>query len=179
MVVAQSNSTDTGPSGDFQQFTEFCLEGWVYPVANQLQVAFGQYESETISQRNIHVGLTAAGKLYMRITSNYSNTYVEIQSDTAVSLNTWTHIACTRDSSAIRLFINGVVQSQTLTGWFSVDVSGYLSRLVLAGRRNEVTRFDIWNGYIDDVRFTKGSDGSGAVRYTTTFTPPINALPLG
>lgn len=177
MIVVQSNATDTGPSGAFAANTEFCLEGWVYPTANKLQTAFGQYDGNSISTRNIHVGLTSGGKAYARITYNYGGTSDEILSDSTVSLNTWTHIACTRNSSAIRLFVNGVLQSATLTGFFTLAFVGDFNRLVLNGRRNETTRFDIWQGYIDDIRFTKGSNGSGACRYTTTFTPPASALP--
>jgi hypothetical protein len=81
-----------------------------------------------------------------------------------VTTSTWYHIAATRQSGTVRLFVNGVLMD-TKTQAGSVDgqnfcIGGYYS-----------TRY-YYDGYIDDLRITKGY-----ARYTANFTPPDAAFP--
>jgi hypothetical protein len=87
-------------------------------------------------------------------------------SSTAISSNTWTHLAVSRSGSTLRMFLGGTqvfsgtnTNSQNSTGVF------YIGR-----------NFDnnaLYIGYIDDLRITKG-----VARYTANFTPPGSAFPL-
>ena len=88
-----------------------------------------------------------------------------ILSTTFPSLNTWHHVAVTRDvSNVIRLFLNGtVVDSDTYTTNFSAN------NLKIGVNRN-VSEY--YHGYLDDLRITKG-----VARYTSNFTPPTAQLP--
>jgi hypothetical protein len=78
---------------------------------------------------------------------------------------TWYHVAVTRASGVIRMFINGVSGTVTTTG----TPSGYtLSQNgVTVGAMS--TPYYL-SGYLDDVRIT-----NGYARYTATFTPPASA----
>jgi hypothetical protein len=86
---------------------------------------------------------------------------------TTPALNTWTHLAATRQSGTIRLFINGTLVS-------SGSVPGYAdaSLPLLIGAANGYTTIWYFDGYIDDIRIT-----NGIARYVATFTPPTAAFP--
>ena len=79
------------------------------------------------------------------------------------------HIALCRSGTATKLFINGTQSGSTYT-----DSSTYLStqsRPVIAGGGLTLGASP-FNGYIDDLRITKG-----VARYTANFVPPIQAFP--
>ena len=82
-----------------------------------------------------------------------------LDSTTPAVTNTWTHVAVTRSSNAVKCFVNGVmVQSGTasdnLTGQYVVIGSYYNTTY-------------IWNGYISNVCLINGT-----ALYTTNFVPP-------
>lgn len=79
--------------------------------------------------------------------------------------NQWTHLAASRSGSTLRLFCNGI---QIYSGSNSVSYS--VANLQM-GRSTGVSAVDL-NGYIDDLRITKGY-----ARYTSNFTPPTSAHP--
>jgi hypothetical protein len=83
-----------------------------------------------------------------------------------LSTTEWTHIALTRtavgSSNTFKIFKNGTeVASQTATGSIARSNAPYF------GIGNSPIFDSYFNGYIDDLRITKG-----IARYTTTFTPP-------
>ena len=79
------------------------------------------------------------------------------------STGTWNHIAVSRSSGTTRLFVNGTVRITTSTalGEFTVDQIGGAS----------INGFTL-NGFLDDVRITKG-----IARYTSDFSVPTAAFP--
>jgi hypothetical protein len=84
----------------------------------------------------------------------------------SLSTATWHHIALTRSGTSTKLFINGTQSGSTYT-----DSTNYPSQGVITiGGRNDDAG-NPFNGYIDDIRITKG-----IARYTTTFTPPTAAF---
>jgi hypothetical protein len=77
----------------------------------------------------------------------------------------WNHIAITRSGSSLRLFFNGVLQGASpYTDNTNYNGSGLLT--VSDGVHGDL------NGYIDDLRITKG-----VARYTSNFTPPAAPFP--
>jgi hypothetical protein len=99
----------------------------------------------------------------------YVNSTNRITSSTAVSTSTWYHIAVTRSGTNTKLFVNGSQEGSTYTD-SNVYVNG-LNRPVL-GADGLTIGTSPFNGYIDDLRITKG-----IARYTSNFTPPTAALP--
>jgi hypothetical protein len=83
----------------------------------------------------------------------------------SLSLNTWTHIAVTRSSGSIRLFINGTQSGSTFSGDDRNFVNA-TSHLIGVDRDG----INSWVGYIDEFRVSKSA------RYTTTFTPSTTAF---
>ncbi len=85
-----------------------------------------------------------------------------------VPLDTWTHLAVTRSGNTFSIFIDGVfIDSASSSPNFSGDI------LIGAQSYYDSTTMDYY-GYMQDMRVTKG-----IARYTSTFTPPTRALPLG
>ena len=93
-----------------------------------------------------------------------SNTGVVV-TPTALTANTWYHIAYVRNGSTCTLYINGVsVGSASVSG--AVDDS---SRVMPIGA--DSTGNCKFFGYLDEIRITKG-----VARYTANFTPPTQAF---
>lgn len=89
-------------------------------------------------------------------------------SSVPVSLNTWTHIAATRNGSDYRIFLDGVLRGSSTT---SRDLSANLSLLI--GSRVAEART---NCYINDLRITNGV--SRAINNSGTWTYPVPTGPL-
>lgn len=82
-----------------------------------------------------------------------------------VSAGAWHHIALSRSSGSTRLFVDG-----TQAGATYADATSYISCPVNIGSSGDL----VWvlNGYIDDLRVTKG-----VARYTANFAVPTEAFP--
>lgn len=101
----------------------------------------------------------------------YINSAYRIESNTLLTDSTWHHIAISRQSGTTRMFIDGTLQTQTWSD--TTNYSGFsLGRPLIGNSSYHVTNasFD-WNGYMSDIRFTKG-----LARYTANFTAPTAAL---
>ena len=85
---------------------------------------------------------------------------------TTWNTGTWYHIAISRSGSTIYGFINGVLSG---TATFSTQFGSSTTPLCIGLNQVDTVYF---NGYVDDVRVTKG-----VARYTATFTPPTAAFP--
>jgi len=138
---------------------DFTVEFWINLAANlvsfakiiQMGTTGDAFTIETQSTTNL---LTV---------TNFTST-VYFYSSTALTTGSWIHVAATRASGTLRLFQNGtLVGSAANTVNFTNSGSG-----VYIGQSSLGTGM---NGYIDDLRITKGY-----ARYTTTFTPPTAAF---
>jgi len=95
-----------------------------------------------------------------------------ITSSQTDSTSTWFHYAIVRSGSTITMYRNGTsVGSATISTAFT-----YARELSIGGNSRAGGGFaagqGAMNGYIDDLRITKG-----VARYTTAFTPPTAAFP--
>jgi hypothetical protein len=83
-----------------------------------------------------------------------------------VTLNAWTHVALTRTSGGtLTIWVNGV------SGGSVSNSSNLTDNALFVGGNSSSPHSSFVNGYIDDLRITKG-----VARYTTTFTPPTKAF---
>ena len=139
---------------------DFTIEMWVYPQSFAVYNTLIEARSVgTASSYGLFIDITT-GKIYW-----YDASGVQLSSS-GLTLNTWAHVAVSRTSGVLKLFIAGVevysaanTNAQNPTGNFVI------------GRNIEASPI-YFNGYIDDLRVTKG-----IARYTTTFTPPTAAFP--
>lgn len=138
---------------------DYTVELWFYPTAWPTDEA-------SLLSKNTSIGF----QLFVTDTGGVGavhNGKVLVTSSGAV-LDTWHHLAFTRDGGTLRLFLNGVqVDSDTVPS--STNSTGG----VVVGRRYEAagTPGHFFSGYIDDARIV-----SGTALYTANFTPPASAL---
>ena len=84
---------------------------------------------------------------------------------TTPSLDTWYHLAFVRNGNDWSLYLNGTAENtRTVSGSITSSSLGHLE----LGRRQDDAQYV--DGYIDDLRITKG-----LARYTSNFTPPTTA----
>lgn len=83
----------------------------------------------------------------------------------ALSINTFYHVAISRVSGVTRMFVDGVLDGSPYT-----DPNNYARDQIRLGRNNVGSSGLL--GYIDELRVTKGIG-----RYTANFTPPASPFP--
>jgi hypothetical protein len=161
-IPAPPGSTLDLKSGDFT------IEAWInYSTANSTICAIYRIGDSSVVQYIFTVNST--NKLELTVYAS-SNSFNSIASSGNISTNTWTHVAVTRAANTLRLFINGVLDGtttvtvgdlMTLTGSTKFSVGAWSN----LGPPATVQGF--FNGYIQDLRITKGY-----ARYTANFTAP-------
>lgn len=145
-----NNSYLTVPPSDAFNFGtgDFTLETFIYwdgTYDSSGRIIFATGGSGSLDQ----FGIFSSGLLYGAVYGGYP------------PINVWTHVAATRKSGILRLFIDGVKTAET-----SVASSiGSSVATAFIGRRGD--GFHPFKGYIEELRITKG-----VARYTDNFTVP-------
>jgi hypothetical protein len=86
------------------------------------------------------------------------------------TLGLFYHIAVTKVGNTIRIFIDGLLIGETV---ITAPVYSAVGKPLTIGAHFEAAGISHFvNGYIDDLRITKG-----VARYTSNFTPPCRAFP--
>lgn len=137
---------------------DFTIEMWVWfasmPAAIKMLVCQ--------ASGGMSLNVSATNKLAFA----QDNVAQKIIGNTTVTASAWHHVAVTRQSSILRLFLNGVPDATEVT-----DTTSYGSANVLTvGYGNNGTQYP-FNGYIDELRITKGT-----ARYISNFAA---SLPTG
>jgi hypothetical protein len=160
LVIPSSNLFILG-TGDFT------IEAWGYP-----SVVGGGGLSRGLFQITSSAGFSTSATNSLAVaTTNPSGNWGCIaanafnNSSTAAVVNTWYHLALVRNSGTTKLYVNG-------TSVLSfADTTNYTCTFLTIGGYYDTN--NIWNGYIDDFRVTKGY-----ARYTSNFTPPTAPFPV-
>ena len=168
-TVSTSGSGSIGFNGSSQYLSvasntafsfpaDFTFECWVY-----LTTASG---TKTIFTNRSSLGTTGIAWVAQSGSSAlsiYTNSAFSAVSSTAISLNTWTHVALTRSGSTITQWLNGVSVATATNSSAFTEAQCYI------GANNSAAEF--WPGYITNFRILKGT-----ALYTSTFTPPTAPL---
>jgi hypothetical protein len=140
---------------------DFTVEAWVY--INSLSsyapiYCIGDYAGST----GVVFYVTTAGRI-----STFSVSQIAVGSSATITTGSWVHVAWSRSGSSLRQFVNGIQDGSATT---TASFSGILS----VGAEYYNTAFTTQlNGYIDDLRVTRGY-----ARYTANFTPPATTFKL-
>jgi hypothetical protein len=131
---------------------DFTIECWFYIVSGSAGTLFDTRSGAT--------GVTPLLWFSSSLLRYYINGGDVILSATTLSASTWYHVALARSSGVSKMFLNGVQTGSTYT-----DSNNFtLNNAINIGRGND--NANVFNGYIDDLRITKGY-----ARYTANFTP--------
>ena len=142
------------------------IEGWVYLNTTSGTQTFITGQSDYATPANASYGLYVAGSSAGDFF--YGSSFVSLGAP-GLSATTWTHCAWVRNGSNINFYRNGTNITGVSIGANSIN-NGTTNPLCIGGANNSANPL---NGYIDDLRITKGY-----ARYTTNFTPPTQAFPL-
>lgn len=85
-----------------------------------------------------------------------------------ININTWYHVAVTKVGTAIEVFVDGIKGSSGVTDSTNIDGDFIIGSVF----NNSGFALD-FDGYIDEIRLTKGS-----ALYTSNFTPPTSPFTL-
>ena len=149
---------------------DFTLECWVYfNVVNTEQVIFSKGWQSSSAYASYLIYMTSGASLRFGASTNGGSW--DIANEKVMGTMTsgsWIHIAVTRSGTSFRAFINGVI-NDSFTFTSSSFLANIAAQTLFIGGRTDGN--SILNGYIDDLRITKGY-----ARYTANFTAPIETL---
>jgi len=142
--------------------SDFTIELWVY---------FSSFAGNPMVYDARPSGTNGAYVTIYAVTTGVLNLFVNSLdriTSSALSINTWYHVAISRVSSSTRMFINGTQAGATYS-----DSTNYLNGTgrPFIGLNSNTTTTSYFSGYMQDVRITKGVG-----RYSGNFTPPAAAF---
>lgn len=146
-------------------FTMECFARFAVTPANQMLLS--KYSTSASSAEYFLLLGTDVTFLWYDPTSTLHNITAATPE---VGIGEWHHVAVDRASGHMRLYVDGVVKAEDATSPDLKDESAAPFTFDI-GRRNHSGPF-YWNGWIDEVRITKG-----VARYQGAFTPPAAAFP--
>lgn len=145
--------------------TDFTIEAWVrLSGTGSSQILVTTYNTTAFQVGTFIVSRTSTN------TINFQNAFGVGVTSSALTVGSWYYVAAVyqHSSTTAQLFINGVSQG---TASYSLTVEA--PNLHIGGSSGDNNIGTFWfNGYIDDLRITKG-----VARYTANFTPPTAPFP--
>ena len=128
---------------------DWTVEMWLYPNNVSSLQALLSFGSGTW-----RFFLNSSGLWFLNSAASIVQT-----SQSIISTGQWYHVAVCKNGSSVRIFLNG-----TQVGGTGTDTNNYASAIAYIGSEAAGSYL---NGYIDDLRVTKG-----VARYTANFTAP-------
>jgi len=135
---------------------DFTIEFWLYINSPG---TFQIYDERVVGNEVVPVLYLASGQIRYYVTADRIT-------GATLSASTWYHIAISRSGSSTKLFVDGTQSGSTYT-----DNNNYINLAPYVGVYKPLGIVYL-NGYIDDLRITKG-----VARYTSNFTAPTAAFP--
>lgn len=148
---------------------DFTVEFWFRLISkgSNYQTLVGNYDSYAANGGFAlfvdHLG-GAPGKFTMAL----NGAYPAITSSTSITYGVWHNMALVRSGSTVTLYLNGVNEGTTT---YSGTIQG-TSNFWWLGASGDLLNDTRLNGYIDELRVTKG-----VARYTSNFTPQTVEFP--
>lgn len=168
---------DAGSNFEFGS-EDFTVEAWVYINDNSNLDASGRRLAEIFSIDNqwnaepfifyINGNSTTTGTA-LGIYSSSTNSGVE--TNVTITQKAWHHVAASRSNGIVNLFLDG---NKIASASWTSNISALGYKAAIGGRSWSTNYHYGLNGYIDDLRVTKG-----IARYTANFTPAeIPSVPI-
>ena len=148
---------------------DFTIEFWMNVATNASMSTFDQWINNggAYATGQCQVIKDASNRIVFYCATG-TNSYVTLTGSATVTTGTFYHIAVVRYSGVVKIYINGTVDTNTLSFAGVAGVSNALAKVGVQSNSGVLP----FNGYIDDLRITKG-----VARYTANFTPPTQAFP--
>lgn len=152
------------PGFDFSN-EDFTIEYWEYRIGTGTSPVMCRVRTSNGTNPWL-LGYQANGTVQLYMSTDYNNGWNMVGglSMGSVIMNTWTHYAVVRQGNTMRTYQNG-----TQIGTATTSLSVLAGQGPVSIGRYADNSTDYFNGYLDDIRITRG-----VCRYPdgTTFTPP-------
>ena len=135
---------------------DFTVEAWVRHTAINDQQVYWDFRTTGTNHHIFYI--TSGNKLEYYDGSAYTGT-------TSLATNTWYHVAVSRSSGTLKIFLNGAQEISTSNAGNHSSVGP----MVISSDQTFLSTNSV-NGYMDEIRV------SNTARYTTTFTPSTTAF---
>jgi hypothetical protein len=152
------------PSSLLQFDGDFTIECWVR-TGSTADMLVGSSSSD-FNNQIFRINQAGTGNLSCFI----NPTQVFAATAAGITTNTWHHLAMCRSGTNTRMFVDGTQVGSTNTTWSSTFRMDIVGAFFVAG--GIATPPLYFNGYIDELRITKG-----VARYTASFTAPTAPFP--
>jgi len=155
----------TVPGGDFDFPGDFTVEAFFWlnnATANDETIA-GKWDNPSLRSWLLNVSGTK-----ITFALGQGGSIDAFTPSASISSSAWHHVAVCRAGESVRIFFNGLQIGSTYTSDFNATSS---AQSLAVGINLDADRTP-FNGYIDDLRITKG-----IARYTANFTPPTAPFP--
>ena len=147
--ISTPDSTDWTVGSD-----DFTIDAWIYTTDSSpstSQYIFTVWDSASASNSSLLTWLSSDLKVNFRwVVSTTSHSCI---SDSAISANAWHHVAFVRNGSTGTMYIDGVAQANTISNG---SVANDSNKGVRIGMISGTSNTNWFEGYIDEVRFSKG-----------------------
>ena len=139
------------------------VESWVYPTSTS--AGHWMYlQGNSTAYGAIRIGCQS-NQVFLLISTNGSSFTVSSGLVGSVPINAWTYLAVTRSGGTVTLYVNGTsVYTST-----ALSTSSLMTGIYNLVGRIDPTNLQYFNGYIQDLRITKG--------VARTITTPTAAFP--
>jgi hypothetical protein len=151
-----------GGSGTAMGTGDFTWECWVYPTSSADYQCFIDTRTNPLAGGD-NTGFYF-GTNFDTLAPIYYTDGLQLESTESITLNAWNHVALTRNSGTVTLWVNGV------SGGTQSNATDLTEQRVLIGGDGLGAALNL-TGYISNLRMVKGT----AV-YTVPFTPPTAPL---
>ena len=167
-----SSGLSVSDQNDFNiGLANFTIEFWFYKISGSSQtyqklIQFGPNGGAPAGENGLWVVANrATANECLPFVDTYSGAYSSPTGwGTQPTQDAWHHLAVVRESDVWTIYIDGAVYATgTLAGYSISKVDVYIGQNSTGGER--------FNGYIDDIRITKG-----VARYTAPFTAPTTSF---
>lgn len=154
---------------------DWCIECWFKKDNLNATGQLFQLGMEVFYTNNIELSINSNGQMRYHMYGNGTDQEGFTSSNNAVTPGTWHHMACTRQGTTFRGFLDGVqLGSWTKAATWNVGSSDSAHNTPTIGARTNGSRNAMHNyfgGSIQDFRIYKG-----VAKYTSNFTPPSAIL---
>jgi len=159
---------ETADSDDWTFDGDFTIEGWLRlnGTANA-QYIFSHYNTGANFWGVILDFVGGLGFRFLVLSGGSAIIDITQGANTGWSTGTWYHFAVTRSGNDYKLFRDG---TQVASGTDVDAIPNFAGLLRIGDLSGAAT--ENFNGWLDDLRITKG-----VARYTANFTPPTKAFP--
>ena len=171
--TGDSVSTPDSTDWDFGD-GDWTIEAWIYPdTLSGEDSIYQQYDSDTNKCQMWRAG----SNISFHANASGTHRILCVTPTDSVTISTWQHVAVVAFNKTVKIFIDGVSQTLSITlgaNPYSGAMPNVASVLGIGGNGNEYTQ---WQGYLDEVRVSKG-----VARYHSNFTvatEPFSNATLG